>query len=296
MIDYIKLDVSYLDRSKISKNEHLNFVDTYRRYDGAGIKSKADFSNLTFTVVPTRIFIEGSLHKYYNSRNELGDQNHNKFTYDHILWAINDLKALFGIIPEKSKILNIEYGVNLEIDEDPSELLQAKVIFYKTEYPNSRDYNANGFLLEFNFDEYKLKMYDKGAQYNVEQNLLRFEIRTKKSRFVGSKLGIHYLADLCELNNLIKLHNDLKGKMNDVYIYDRPEPIAVMSELENYLYTRSQTKSFFRSMDGPSKYNKATKARAQIRRMLSKYNLNTTHLSMLKNLELKRCELLPIAC
>lgn len=288
--------MSYLNRNTINENEYLHFNDTYKREDGIVYKSKAEYSNLTFTLAEKKAFMEGSLHKYYNIRHGLGDQNYTQFNYDQILWVINDLNERFEINPTMSKILNIEYGVNLLIEEHPSELLKSNVIFYKSKYPNSTDFKGKGFLQEFEYDEYKIKMYDKGSQYNIGQNLLRFEIRTKKSRNIGEKFGIRYLSDLYDRDNLINLHKDLKEKLNNVFIYDCLSPPEGMTLLENHLFTKSQSRSFFFSMKGPSKYNKATRARTDIREILSNYSLNTMHKALLKKLDLKKEELFKMAC
>jgi hypothetical protein len=296
LIDFIKLDVSYLDRTALDENENLKFKDTAMRIDQKVFISKATFSNMTFTVAPTMIILEGSLHKYYNIRNALGNQNHSQFTYDQILWVVNDLQKMFGINPERSKILNIEYGVNLAIDDNPSELLQSKVIFYKKNYPSWEDHYVKGYLLKFEFAEYIIKMYDKGAHQNAGQNLLRFEVRTKKSRTVGNKFGIRYLIDICDKENLLILHKDLMRRMKDVFIYDCINPIEKMTEREKQLFVQSQTKSFFNAMEGSSKDNQATRARKLLREMTEIYNLNTCHKSLLQKLELKKYELLPIAC
>ncbi|MFT5669069.1 MAG: hypothetical protein ACI9DK_003280, partial [Vicingaceae bacterium] len=71
---------------------------------------KAHYRGLDFILEPRgKAKVKGSIHKFYNN----GLNNANRFTYEDLQEAVNQLKA-FGIEPENTKLKSFEIGLNLD--------------------------------------------------------------------------------------------------------------------------------------------------------------------------------------
>ena len=124
-----------------------------------------------------RIEVKGSLHTFFNSVVNGINGNYNTFSYNDAVQAIAMLKEMYSIDPTETTVHNIETGVNviLNLNLDVSEVLNY-VKAYK-----SLKFNAMGTIEGFKgkkvaTTQYKVKIYDKGAQYRLKDKVLRYEI------------------------------------------------------------------------------------------------------------------------
>lgn len=60
-------------------------------------------------------------------------------------------------------------------------------IIFKGKECEKRFYNGRGYMVKFPFDQYELKIYDKGHQFNLSQSVLRFEIKVTTMNFLHAK-------------------------------------------------------------------------------------------------------------
>jgi hypothetical protein len=63
-------------------------------------------------------------------------------------------------------------------------------------------------MVQFGYSNYIIKMYDKGAQYRQPNNILRFEVKTKKMQHI-QKTRIGNLEDLKDRSKLLILREIL---------------------------------------------------------------------------------------
>jgi hypothetical protein len=157
---------------------------------------------LRFRLVPRRngqghrVEVKGSLHKFYNN----GEHNADQFTANDLLLTLDRLVTTYGIDPFTSKINTMEFGVNVVLAFPVAQVLQ-NLVSYKNK-PFTRDAYSNTPYYECRLQQYTVKLYDKGKQRGLTDNLLRVEIKVAKMvYFDGTGVYLNTLADLLRVDN-----------------------------------------------------------------------------------------------
>ena len=160
--------------------------------------------------------IRGSFHK-----NHYKGENWQPFNFRDLQYQIRHIcKSLF-IEPESARISSLEFGVNIVVPFNVKAFLDNNVIDYKGKrfdkyFPDKRGLELGLFC---RLSQYQIKLYDKGKQYKLDNNLMRFEKKCKKMQ-VLKKMGILYLSDLLDIAKVYSLKPILLRAWNDVLIYD----------------------------------------------------------------------------
>jgi hypothetical protein len=84
---------------------------------------EAEYRGLIFTDKKSHIEVKGSLHKFYNH----GNQNYDDFNFAKIKRAIYILSEQPGIVINRARLTNLEIGVNIITEFNPSELLNSLI-------------------------------------------------------------------------------------------------------------------------------------------------------------------------
>ncbi len=249
MIDFIKLDIRHVGVQNLLNNEYIkNWERTYSDC-GKVDKHVGEFEGIKFTINHSYIELSGSIHKYYNRLNRLGNQNHNIFTLGNLKWVCEDLEDKFGILPDLAKIKNVEYGLNFQIEKNPTQFINENIIAYKY-HPTSevRYYSHGGYLTRYQFAEYEVKIYDKTAQYLLDENILRFEVKTKKSRHIKFSRA-RTLHDLTNEETFQSLRDNLISKVKSLKIIDKIDS-------NDIYYLKIINPKFWEEIDKESNYKK----------------------------------------
>lgn len=172
----------------------------------------------------TRYTIQGSLHRY--ARN--GGTNSDDFTLAEVHETIANLRDTFGIIPEKSKINNFEFGVNVRLpDGITTEEFKKYIVSAYTrtfEKMNQRG-PLVGYIAEF--EEFSIKLYDKGMQAETgETQLMRVEVKVMRTRWLEQYGVINrgaslYLSDLLRPDTIHILGDILLNKVSSLILTPR---------------------------------------------------------------------------
>lgn len=191
-----------------------------------GSSKKADFETYKlelFERKPSkegfRLILTGSFHK-----NHQKGTNFQPFTYGSLNSEILQLCDSLNIAPEEIILQNLEIGLNLPVWFRPIEFLDSDLlVFQNSEFvkyvPDNQGISIGYVCKKTN---YWIKIYDKGLQYNLPGNLLRFEIKIIKMREL-EKYGIKTIADLADPSKVKPLISLLEKAWSDVLIYDIPE-------------------------------------------------------------------------
>jgi len=113
---------------------------------------------------------------------------------------------------------NVEFGVNID-PQIPTRKVLESILNYKGKRPTIRTFQGSGYMVQFDFNQYYLKIYDKGFQNKLPDNILRIEIKVIKMEYL-KKYGIHFLKDILDPAILTILRQKLASTFNDVLIYD----------------------------------------------------------------------------
>lgn len=216
MIDFVKIELSYMNPEDLRNNSYLEFKSTLNERTGEiSNKSKiAEYFGLKF-IIRDDIYIEmqGSLHKYKNC----GEHNYDRFTYLQLKEVLYDLVDKFGIDLKKSIIRNIEIGVNFK-PPIKTKLILKNLLFHRSK-PFKDQYVKKGDYRMVVHQRYCEKVYDKGLQYGLHYELIRYELQFKKMYDLG-KMGINSLSDLLDQEKINMLKNLLLFEWDNTFLFD----------------------------------------------------------------------------
>ncbi len=222
MLDLFKFritDVAQIDT--VWNNQLLEYVGKSERLYIDEIKEKQirKYKNLIFIKYQDRLEISGSIHYFYN--NEL--HNADDFYIEDCISAIIQIKNLFDLDLNKCKLINLEYGVNINPIINVTDLVH-NLIYHSTRQ-FVRTTIHNDFKQAGNEAYKQVKAYNKSVQFPHEcENTFRFEVRTREHKFL-KKLGIVTLQDLVEISNYDKLITSLLNEWDNVLLFDLSKDI-----------------------------------------------------------------------
>ena len=280
MFDFVKNNYRDNIKNELLNNSLLVFEKTIDS-EGVILKEIAEYNNLKFILGENYIYINGSLHKYFNN----GTHNYNDFNIFNLVEVLNDLTLKFKINPFLSTIHNLEFGVNVILPFDTNMFLNS-ILSYKGKEYEKETYNGKGYLLRFTFDNYQLKIYNKGFQYGINTNVLRFEIKVKKMEyFKHHKVKLSTLSEL--LNNTI--YSDLKYLLleacNELLIYDNTIKLKGLPAKEKQVLKNGSNPKYWIELKENDK-DKFKYKRKEFRKLVSKYgtqNLQETVYKLIEN-------------
>lgn len=230
MIDFVKIYIKDFNPSILEGNPYLEFFDNINLSTGQirttnrnGNKitpyKNAFYNGLEFRIYDTgRTSIQGSLHKFWNS----GAHNYNDFNFSAFSDVLDTLKKDFGIELEKCILKCLEVGINIRPPIPANEILDY-CFLHKTkpfEYQKNSD---EGKYKQCEHSQYIIKLYNKALHYksqgfNIEPEIIRFEIKYKKMERVN-KLGIYTLNDIIKSGFEI-FKNELLTEWQNVLFFD----------------------------------------------------------------------------
>ena len=161
------------------------------------------------------LIIDGSLHKNYFS-----GANYLPFTWDCLQTELNKLETglqLSGV----ADLVNLEIGVNIPLPVPVFHFLKHNLISYKGNQFNRYNPDKNGNCLGYvcPLSQYSVKVYDKGKQYDLPGNLMRFELRYLKMQTLKER-GIKNLTDIKDFNKANGLLNLLLTAWDNTVLFD----------------------------------------------------------------------------
>tara|TARA_B110000046_G_scaffold73984_1_gene81867 strand:+ start:1016 stop:2083 length:1068 start_codon:yes stop_codon:yes gene_type:complete len=275
MTDYFKVGIIKPSKvireldyySSISQNtgevKGIRFTDpkgmfettTYREtYEYQGIVFKKATSNKRFLnseeKKSTYYTMEGSLHKFNNG----GKYNFDRFSYSDFILAMDKICLRFSLNPWNLKLTNLEFGLNINLPITSKNFIS----FLKTNKQKEHSitpYTDGGIMLEFHFDQYRIKCYDKGTQnkklFNTPETLFRYEIHAKKAQYLD-KLGVSTLGDLYNKDVWRTLNNTLLKTFDQTVIFNgqtrgkTPKKQTMISNMNNREFWKSLNKDSFK--------------------------------------------------
>lgn len=186
---------------------------------------------LDFRIGLKRNHIKGSIHKWYNIQRNLDEQNYNDFTFSDVVNAIDMLALVTG--SDEMFISRLEFGFNIETNLCLDDVIKNSFLFYnKSICKELSTFNGKGLLKRFETSKYDFKVYDKGLQYDLNNekiSTLRIEIVYKTSSEL-EKLKIRYLKDLKNKSKVRGVFLDFLKKFNKMTILDNFDTVSDASK------------------------------------------------------------------
>ncbi|EAZ83045.1 hypothetical protein [Algoriphagus machipongonensis] len=216
MICGIKLKLDSRAISQLINNPNIEFTSNLNlqtaEIDGARL-----WSNQGITIqIKTLGYgtIKGSLHKYKNG----GKHNYDDFSWEDVFLTTTNLSDCLGLNIDSLDLINLEWGLNIETDISPKQILSGLVMHKGQPFKNM--YVHPGTNYTCSHAQFKVKAYDKGAQNRLPWNLLRIEMAANRSVFFNN-LGVYSLNDLRRDETKANLQNCLLyGGWNDTILIE----------------------------------------------------------------------------
>lgn len=219
----------YFKPQKPQNNNYLSFGNGSNRFRLEFRKVFQDGNLVGFRHVE----ICFSPHYYFND--DL--HNGNDFSPVQCIKTLKEIMKFLQISKDEItdfKVVNLEYGLNLQLDQSVPQLVNGLL------YSNRKPFLINQYETSKNTGNSKFKIikaYDKGIQfkdlpqYQININTFRFEVKSKKSRFIND-LGIYNLTDLLNLKKYNELFQSILNEWEKVLIIN----LEIQNDVNNFNY------------------------------------------------------------
>lgn len=278
MYDGIKFYIGRLAASKIMELPFLNF-DFGQRNNGKGRPYNiAWWHGLKIVIYPTHLqesYIQGSIHKFYNSISGHGEHNYNDYSIEQVKESLEYIKTHLGINFDQCKVTNLEFGVNV-IAPIQCNLLLSKIIHWNyCTHTRKEQYDHNGTFLEYKKGNARqsIKIYTKGIQYAQNPHLTRIEIRLLDTREIQRKTKHNkdvYLSNLLDVDIIKNLSKSLLSAFDKFLIVDTLE------------YEKQETNPLY--WQNPPTKKQRWETNKKYREYLEQYNQNTLQKTIRKTI------------
>ncbi len=214
MIDGIKIYDLKTDPDQLLQNPYLAeyWNTTVHNSDGTYKYGLAEYFGLKFQLKHGKVRLQGSVHKYRNA----GRHNYNDFSAVDVAEVVRELSERFEIDTATTLLNNVEFGVNVVLPFGVHIVLDNLIVF-KGE-PFIKVVEEGMSYYQCKRTHFIIKIYDKGKQYNVPDNVLRFEIKVMRMQYLETKgmtkgIKLRYLSDLLNMN----IYEPLGNILTEVY-------------------------------------------------------------------------------
>lgn len=244
-LDFLKIKVDNLSIIKYFRNHpllyyHSNSDKLLSDKETVMAKTIKQYQGILFEFDFNTLYIKFKPHYYYNDNKH----NANDFSIDACTNVLFEFKQLFDVDFNQLYIINIEFGVNLNMPKSlicVKELLLNVIYHRKNEFYVDRKFPycrfSNSIRGNGTSNVYKIiKCYAKGIQFPdyADINTFRFEVKSNRRRYIET-LGISTLNDLLDKNIYNKLFDVLIEEFEEVLIIDEnAKPILSDTKLKNF--------------------------------------------------------------
>lgn len=148
-----------------------------------------------------KVYLKGSLHKYYTGSYITEGYNHSDFSYSNVCEAIHQISQVMNVTPSQIILHQLEFGLNIHTKENPSFVIE-QILSHKGMPFEQRDFIGKGKLIRVNRERYSVKIYNKGLQYDLPNHILRVEIKVNKmAYFQGVTFKDYKISTMSDLLN-----------------------------------------------------------------------------------------------
>lgn len=283
MIDGIKIENVSVSADALLTNDRLTFALPVDERTGAvltGQTRRATDRGLTFELIPRlydngyRVELTGSLHQFYND----GRHNADQFTVANLLATLDQLLTTYGINPATARLNNVEFGVNVLLPFRVAQVLNNLASYKNRPFKRVRE-PGNGYAYyQAETQRYVVKLYDKGDQYGLGDNLLRVEVKVLKMEYLKeNSIDLNTLSDLLTVANYERLGALLVKTFTKIVFDDPAVDRAKLTARERSIYQNGRNPRFWHIPDYLTKkqrktYNKRLeRAERKYRALLDRY-------------------------
>lgn len=200
-----------------------NLTGEIRQTENGYLCHKGEIQGFEITVwtkpnYPSRIEIKGSFHKRFERGSNFAD-----FTFQTFKETVLQFSTALRIPVQEMRIHGMEIGLNIKPPIATNILINGIKTLSRTEY-GRKTYKGNGLSKCFTFNQYRVKIYDKAAEYKglitANTEILRFELKILKMQYLHTKgVNITTMADLITGNYNAELQRLLLNQWEKMIVY-----------------------------------------------------------------------------
>ena len=263
MIDYFKAFINYRNDTRFQElceaGTFAVAVETTDT-DTGEVKEAYLYKNMTITPTGAGFVLAGSLHKYRSIIKGIANSaqidkykgyNGDLFTLQDITDTITHLCGVLDISPHVCTLQNIEIGVNNVVTFAPFDFLKG-VLYHRNDYSPTIKHGGN--YIQFEHAQYYIKLYNKGRQYELPNEVIRVEIKVMKmQKLIEAGINISTLADINE-TTLKQAFDLLYSEFNEVIYYDYSLKTEGLTEAKQRKVLEYQNKTFWEGLTKKERY------------------------------------------
>ena len=200
----------------------------------------AEWGNLRLMIKGDHLIVRNSLHKFFKG------ENYSDFTYTEVCNAIDLLFLQLEIKEHEFSVKKLEFGLNVNMNIQVSELLPCLLFYKGKEFDNLRS-KAHKYGVKCFLTEYCVKVYDKVKQVkdkdliSLDGNLMRFELQFNVKRKIP---GVSSLKDLKEPENLELLFQECLKALKNIEIKEMSD-LSLLKSRDRELLFAGKMKDFW---------------------------------------------------
>ncbi|MCF2502582.1 hypothetical protein L0663_04280 [Dyadobacter sp. CY107] len=219
-----------------------------------------------------RVQASGSYHKFFNK----GIHNHNDFSLPDVIKALDNFGTEIGVNPLQEVLQNLEFGVNVTLPFEVTTVLKSLLTYRGVAFQRPIE---NAHYYQCRTKEFIIKCYDKGREYNLAENILRFEIKVVSMRFFKDKgVNIRNLSDLLNVENYPKLGKILNEYFEAILFRDLELDISRLCPKDKELMIKGQNKDYWVRPESTSiSYEAARKRQHREEKKFRMFNIPAWH-------------------
>lgn len=207
-------------------------------------KYRARWHGWTFEGDATRCWeVRGSFHKAHH-----GGENWKDYTRAQFHATVAALCDAFDLHPASLSVAGLEVGVNLVLTCPVAEVLD-RILLHRTTAPIRMAGAARGIEFQYGHKgrNYRYKIYDKGHQYALPAELLRFEVAVRQMRILAP-IGVRTVADLLERDVWERVAAFLLAKFDELLIVEPHMPTAALRSAQRDLVANASEPRYWQGM------------------------------------------------
>ena len=281
MIDNNKTYDLKTDAQKLIENPILAeyWTTKVRNNDGTFIYGFAEYLGLTFRLKNGKIKLQGSLHKYRN----LGKHNFDDFSVVDVAEVVHELERNFRIDIYSTVLNNVEFGVNVVLPFGVNVVLD-NLITYKGKHFEHKEGKGMNFY-ECRMSKFTIKIYDKSLQYNLPNNVLRFEIKVTAMQYLEPKgIKLRYLSDLLNMAIYEPLGNTLTEVFEEILFGDNSINESDLTTKERETYLRGSNPRAWTPQKGEKERKRLQRLEYEFKGILERHRTGVNFRSVVSDL------------
>ena len=286
MIDFTKILIPDDHAQRLMHHHALSFQRPINE-DTGEYNSRAAriavYKKMRFEYFPSgRMTLSGSWHKHFT-----GDHNHSDFSLTEFAECISSFCHTFELNPDDLKLLQVETGVNISTRLNPDEILKRIVSDWHGEtFSRMRQRNYKSIGVELYRAEYGIKVYNKGKQYKLPENLLRFEVKVTTGKYL-SRTGFHNLSDLISADAWRSLAGKILNLFDELNISEPSVTHSRLSPSKRTFLSDTERAIFWQGLTIKQRY----KARKRLIKLIELHATNDLRIELRESILSKTIDL-----